>query len=214
MPSTVVRLTRRALEGGPAEPSNGGECFFYNYTKLRHDVKPVGTVFSVAVNPVGPSPPLQRHAGYNDEIPNVVGAHGDRTSPCQSCTSYGSPSTAPSNRPAGGVRTASLYATTLDVTLVRAQDTPRRPNRSKIHQDGRQLRDTARHASTRRRIVRHTCKLLSPWPIKGRAIPQPQGGTTGDSDHTHAFRLHRDIGTCLNQYLWDLEARPPLPPRL
>jgi hypothetical protein len=23
--------------------------------------------------------------------------------------------------------------------------------------------------------VRHTCKLLSPWPIKGRAIPQPQG---------------------------------------
>jgi hypothetical protein len=24
--------------------------------------------------------------------------------------------------------------------------------------------------------VWHACKLLSPWPIKGRAIPQPQGG--------------------------------------
>jgi hypothetical protein len=24
--------------------------------------------------------------------------------------------------------------------------------------------------------VQHTCKLLSPWPIKGRAIPQLQGG--------------------------------------
>jgi hypothetical protein len=45
-----------------------------------------------------------------------------------------------------------------------------------IRLDGRQLRDTARHASTRRKIVRHACKLLSPWPIKGRAIPQPQGG--------------------------------------
>jgi hypothetical protein len=35
-----------------------------------------------------------------------------------------------------------------------------------------------------------------------------------DSYHLCAFRLHRDIGTCHNQYLWDLEARPPLPPRL
>jgi hypothetical protein len=92
------------------------------------------------------------------------------------CTSYGPPLKAPSSRPTGGGRTANLYATTLEVAPVRAQDTPRRPNRSKICQDGRQLRDTARHASTRRKIVRHTCKLLSPWPIKGRAIPQPQGG--------------------------------------
>jgi hypothetical protein len=128
------------------------------------------------------------------------------------CTSYRSPLTAPSNRPAGGSRTASLYATTLEVAPIRAQDTPRCPNRSKIRQYGRQLRGTARHASTRRRIVRHTCKLLSPLPVKGRAIPSRRGTT--DSDHTHAFRLHHDIGTCLNQYPWDLEARPPLPPRL
>jgi hypothetical protein len=105
------------------------------------------------------------------------------------CTSYRSPLTAPSNRPVGGGRTASLYATTLEVAPVRAQDTPRHPNRSKILQDGRQLCGTTCHASTRRRIVWHTCKLLSPWPIKGRAIPQPQGRTT-DSDHTHALHLH------------------------
>jgi hypothetical protein len=87
------------------------------------------------------------------------------------CTSYGPPLTAPSSRPMGGGRTANLYATTLEVAPVRAQDSLRCPNRSEIRQDGRQLRGTARHASTRRRIVWHTCKLLSPCPIKGRAIP-------------------------------------------
>jgi hypothetical protein len=91
------------------------------------------------------------------------------------CTSYGPPLTAPSSRPTGSDRTANLYTATLEVVLVRAQDAPRRPDWSKIRQDGRQLRGTARHASTRRRIVRHACKLLLPWPIKGEAVPQPQG---------------------------------------
>jgi hypothetical protein len=91
------------------------------------------------------------------------------------CASYGPPSTAPSNRPTGGGWTANLYTTTLEAAPVRAQDMPRRPNRSEIRQDGRQLRGTALHASTHKRIARHTCKLLSPRPIKGRAIPQPQG---------------------------------------
>jgi hypothetical protein len=63
--------------------------------------------------------------------------------------------------------------------------------------------------------VRHACKLLSPWPIKGGAVPQPQGTDMETDDaHLHAFRLHHDIGTFLNQYLWDLEDLPPLPPRL
>jgi hypothetical protein len=96
---------------------------------------------------------------------------------------------------------------------VRAQDAPRRLNRSRIRQDGRQLRDTARHTSTRREIVRHACKLLHPWPIKGGAVSQPRGDGMTDSDRSHALLLH-DIGICLNQYLWDLRARPPLPPRL
>jgi hypothetical protein len=53
------------------------------------------------------------------------------------------------------------------------------------------------------KTVWYTCKLPPPWPIKGRVVPQPQGAM--DSAHLHAFRLHHDIGTCLNQYLWDLE---------
>jgi hypothetical protein len=81
MSPTSVWLTRRALEGGPAEHSNGGECFFFDYTGLCCDVRPAGTVFSVAVNPVRPSLPLQRHAGYCDDIPDAIGAHGDMTSP-------------------------------------------------------------------------------------------------------------------------------------
>jgi hypothetical protein len=66
---------------GAAEPSSGGKCFFNDYTGLHRDVRPAGTVFSVAISPVWPSPPLQRHAGYCDDIPNAVEAHGDRTSP-------------------------------------------------------------------------------------------------------------------------------------
>jgi hypothetical protein len=130
------------------------------------------------------------------------------------CASYGSPLTAPSGRPTSDDRTTNLYTTTLEAAPVQAQDAPRCPDWSKIHQDGRQLRGTARHASTHRRIVWHTCKLLFPWPIKGRAIPQPQGERGRHIAITHAFRLHHDIGTRLNQYLWVLEARPPLPPRL
>jgi hypothetical protein len=61
--------------------------------------------------------------------------------------------------------------------------------------------------------VRHACKLLSPWPIKGREIPQPQGGRETNGTLTPSA-FHSDIGTCLNQYLWDLEDQPPLPPRL
>jgi hypothetical protein len=38
--------------------------------------------------------------------------------------------------------------------------------------------------------------------------------TETDGAHSHAFRLHPDIGTCLNQYLRDLEDQPPLPTRL
>jgi hypothetical protein len=89
------------------------------------------------------------------------------------CTSYGPPSMAPSSQPTEAGRTANIYTTTLEAAPVLAQDLPRRPNRSKIHRDGRQLYGTERHAFTRRKTVRHTYKLLPPWPIKGGAVPQP-----------------------------------------
>jgi hypothetical protein len=129
--------------------------------------------------------------------------------------SYGPPWTTPSSLSVDDGQTANRYTATLEAAPVRAQGAPRRRDWDEIRQDGRQLRGTARHAYTRRRIVWHACKSPSPWPMKGRATPQPQGRhPTTDSDHTHAFRPRHDIGTRLNQYLWDLEARPPLPPCL
>jgi hypothetical protein len=107
---------------GAAEPSKGGECFFYDYTGLRHDVRPARTVFSIAVSPVRPSPPLQRHCnatpGTAMTSPMLLRRMGTGRRHARHCTSYHLPSTAPSSRPAGGGRTSNLYATTLEAALV------------------------------------------------------------------------------------------------
>jgi hypothetical protein len=206
---------RRALKGGLAEPSDAFPVTTQDYTVTsgrREQSSP--SLSALCVHP--------RHCsatwGTATTSPTLLERTGTGRRHTCHCASYGPPLTVPSSRPAGSGRTANLYTSTLEVAPVRAQDMPRRPNRSKIRQDGHQLRGTARHASTCRRIVRHACKLLSPWLIKGRATPSRGGGGGGggttNSDRTHAFCLHHDIGTCLNQYLWDLEARPPLPPRL
>jgi hypothetical protein len=133
---------------------------------------------------VRPSPPLQRHAGYCNDIPTLLEHTGTGRHHACHCTTYGPPLTAPSSWPAGSDRTANLYTVTLEAVPVQAQDVPRRPDWGKIRPDGGQLCGTARHTSTRRRIVRHACKLLPPWPIKGEAVPQPQGGRQTVITHT------------------------------
>jgi hypothetical protein len=155
------------------------ECFSHDYAGLRRDIEPARAVLSVAVSPVRPSPPLQHHAGYCDDIPDAVGVHGDRTSPSLPLCLIRTPVDGtlelargrwPDNQPLHHhPRSHSCRSTGHATTPQQEQDSP----------DGRQLRGTARHASTRRRIVRHTCKLLSPWPIKGRAIPQLRGRRRG-----------------------------------
>jgi hypothetical protein len=40
--------------------------------------------------------------------------------------------------------------------------------------------------------VWHACKLLPPWPIKGKAVPQPQGGR-GRTAITHALSAFTTI---------------------
>jgi hypothetical protein len=185
------------------------------YKGPRRDIRPAGSVIPVVVNPVRPSPLLPHHAGHCGNIPAMLGRTGTRHRHNGHCATYGPPSTAPSNRPPPhGGRSTNRYTATLEAAPVRAQDAPRRLNRSGIRQDGRQLRGTVRHASTRREIVRHACKMLPPWPIKGGAAPQLRGHGTADSDRSHALHHLHDIGTCLNQHLWDLEATPSLPPRL
>jgi hypothetical protein len=132
-------------------------------------------------------------SGTATTSPTLLERTGTRRRHACHCTSYGPPLTTPSRRPAGSGRTANLYTATLEAAPVQAQDTPRRPNRSKIRQDGRQLRGTARHASTRRRIVRHTCNLLSPWPIKGRPIPQPRRTRRRQIEITHTLSAFTTI---------------------
>jgi hypothetical protein len=91
------------------------------------------------------------------------------------CAVYGPPVDGALEPALGGGRTTNHYATALEAAPVRAQDAPRRLDWSRIRQDGHQLHGTACHASTRRKIVWHACKLLPPWPIKGGAVPQLQG---------------------------------------
>jgi hypothetical protein len=184
------------------------EYLFRDYTGPRRDVRPAGSVIPVTVNPM-PSPPLQHYAGHCDDIPKAVGEHGDKTSPRRPLCHIRAPHQwhpriGPLRQPDD--QPLRCHPRSRSCTSTGRTTTPRL---GRIRQDGRQLSGTARHASPRRDIVRHACKLLPPWPIKGGAVPQPRGDETTDSDHQYALRLSQDIGTRLNQYHWDLDARSP-----
>jgi hypothetical protein len=128
----------------------------------------------VAVNPVRQSPPLLRHAAHCYNCSDAIEHVGTGRRHACYCTSHGSLSTAPSSPPEDAP--VNHHASTLEVAPVQAQDTPRHRDWSKIRQDGRQLHDTVHHAATRSEIAWHTCKLPSPWPIKGRRPPPAAGG--------------------------------------
>jgi hypothetical protein len=153
VPPTFVRLTRRALEGGRRNPRKGDEHFFHVYIGLHRDVRPAGTVFSVAISPMRPSQPLQRHcnatSGTAAPSPTLLRRTGTRHRHTRYCASYGLLSTAPSSQHAGSSRMSNLQATTHEAAPVQAHDSPQRPNRSKICRDSRQLRGTAYRAFTR-----------------------------------------------------------------
>jgi hypothetical protein len=109
-------------------------------------------------------------------------------------------------------QSTNLYTTAREDAPVRAQDTPRRLNRSGIRQDGRQLRSTVRHTSTRREIVRHACKLLPPWPIKEGQPPsrRDRGGRTTISHTLSAFSTVLALASINTSGTW----RPRLLSRL
>jgi hypothetical protein len=214
-PRHCAAYSRTANAPSPRRGAGGTlECLFRDYTGPRRDIRTAGAVLPVAVSPVRPSPPLLHHAEHCEDIPMLLECTGTRRRHDHHCAAYGPPVDDILESARSGGPTTNHYAATLEAAPVRAQDTPRRLDWSRIRQDGHQLRGIACHASTCRKIVRHVCKLLPPWPIKGGAVPHCRGQGTTDSDHPHALRLLLDISICLNQYLWDLEARPPLPPRL
>jgi hypothetical protein len=184
-PRHCAGYPRTANAPNPRRGAGGTlECLFRDYAGPRRDVRPAGAVFPVSVNPVRPSPPLPHHAGHCDDIPDTVGRAGTRHRHDYHYAAYGPPVDDTLESARGGGRTTNHYATTLETAPVRAQNAPRRLDRSRIRQDGRQLHGTARHASTRRKIVRHACKLLPPWPIKGGAAPQPHGKRRDDGQRS------------------------------
>jgi hypothetical protein len=160
---------------------------FRDYTGLRRDVRPAGAVFPVSVSPVRPSPPLQRHAGHCDDISDAVGVHGDGASP---------------RPPLCRVR-----------TLEPAHG--RWPGNQPLHRHPRSCSCTRTGRATTPRLEQDLPGRPSAPSLPYKRSDSPSAARRiGDSDHPRALRLHHDIGTCLNQYLWDLEARRPLPPRL
>jgi hypothetical protein len=138
---TPVRLTRRALEGGPVAPSNPSLVNLQGQTMTsgRRNAIPA------TVGPVRPPPCLQHHAGHCYNNSGAVGHVGTGRRHACHYTPYGSPSTA-SSSPSEDAP-ANHYAFTLEAATVQVQDTPRRQDRSKDRQDDRQLRSAARHTS-------------------------------------------------------------------
>jgi hypothetical protein len=142
VPPTPVRLTHRALEGGPATPSNPSLMNLQGQimTSGRRDTIPATVV------PVRPPPCLQRHARHCYNNSSAVGHAGTGRHHACHCTPYVPPSTASSSPPEDA--TANHYAFTLEAAPVQVRNAPRRQDRGKDPQDGRQLPDAVRHTPT------------------------------------------------------------------
>jgi hypothetical protein len=117
-PPTPVRLTCRALKGGPATPS---KCF---PVVLQGQVVTLGRrdAIPATVNCRRTPPRVQPHAGHCGKSSGTVRHAGTGRRHACHCTSYGSSSATPS-RPPGDV-TANHCAPTLEDTTIRVQDTP------------------------------------------------------------------------------------------
>jgi hypothetical protein len=215
VPPTLVRLMRRALERGRQNPrrGGGGRTSIPRLPRTTPWRQASGTghlrrrrSYAAILAVPTPSRALHRHplccagTGWQDAATPAV------VRPTDSCQPH----------PRVGVRTTTLRRTsTLPPSKPllgghRARhDAPPEARFARTVVHSVVLCTIPPHVA---RTVRHACKLPPPWPIKGGASPLPQGDDRGHSPHT--FCLHHDIGTYLIQYLWDLEARPPLPPRL
>jgi hypothetical protein len=116
-PPTPVRLTCRALEGGPATPSNH---FLVN---LQGQAMTLGrwNAIPATVGPVRPPPCLQHHAGHCYNHSGAVRHAGTGRRHACRCIPYGSPSMA-SSSPSEGA-TVNNYTPTLEAATVRVQGT-------------------------------------------------------------------------------------------
>jgi hypothetical protein len=96
IPLTPVRAAHRTLEKGRRNPRRDDARLLCARTGRRRDVRPAGGVTSVAISPVRPSPPSQRHPGHCITIPDAVEHAAIGHCHADHCALYGLMSTAPS----------------------------------------------------------------------------------------------------------------------
>jgi hypothetical protein len=147
-------------------------CYTTPMQEQCRDARLAGSVTSVAISPVRPSPPPRRHPGHCIAIPDAVEACGDRTPPRQLLYP----------------RTASHQQHPRVLTRAVAEQENATPPPSKpllgAHRTRHDAPPEARFARTVvysvtlytmplhvGEIVRHACKLSPPRPIKGGAVP-------------------------------------------
>jgi hypothetical protein len=122
---------------------------------------------------VRPPPPSQHHPGHCITTPYTVGIRGDKTPPRRLLCARRPP-----------------VSRTLESNV--RMTTPRPPPSKTVLGGHRARHDALQEARLARttvhsivlcaipprvaRTVRHACKLPPPWPIKGGAVPWPQGG--------------------------------------
>jgi hypothetical protein len=183
VPPSLVRPTRRFLGRGRRSPRRGDGRLSRARPSPRHDVGPVKRVSSVAIGPVQPPPPSRRHLGHCSAIPDAVGVWGTRHHRARCCAPHDLPSATPSSQSAGDDRTEDTYPPPskplLEGYRVR-HDIPPEARFARTAVYSTALFATPSHIA---RTVWHACKLPPPYPIKGGAVPWPQGD---DRQHSHA----------------------------
>jgi hypothetical protein len=83
VPPTLVWPAHHPLEKGRRNPRREDARLLLAHAGRRHDAPSVGTVTSVAISPVRPSPPPRRHPSHCITIPDALEACGDGTPPRQ-----------------------------------------------------------------------------------------------------------------------------------
>jgi hypothetical protein len=174
---TPVRLTRRTLERGRRSPRRGDRRLLHAHIGLRCDVRPARPDTSIAIGPVRPSLPSQHHPGHCITISNTVGGWGVKTLPRRLLCAQRPPvsRTLEANVRMTTKREAPMPPPSKPfLDRYRAHhDVPPEARFTKMAVYSTALCVIPPHVA---KIVRHDCKLPPPWPIKGGAVPQPQGG--------------------------------------
>jgi hypothetical protein len=134
----------------------------------RRDARPAGSVTSVAIGLVRPSPPSRRHprrCGSMRRRDTATPATVPCTTSCQRhprvltrAVAEQETATPPPSKPLLGAHRT-------------CHDAPPEVRFAKTTVYSVALYAMPSHVA---RTVRHACKLLPPWPMKGEAVPQPQ----------------------------------------